>query len=42
LIFLLVVCLVIVPGLGAQSWGEIFKGFPDFVLWLWTFALILP
>jgi len=38
--FLLVVRLVIVPGLGAHSWGEIFKGFPDFVLWLWVFALI--
>lgn len=40
LIFLLVVRLVIIPGLGAQSWFEIFKGFPDFVLWLWAFALI--
>lgn len=40
LVLLLAIRLVIVPGLGAQSWFEVFKGFPDFTAWIWVFALV--
>jgi CubicO group peptidase (beta-lactamase class C family) len=33
--------LFIVTGLGAQSWYEFFTVFPDFVLWIWAFALTI-
>jgi CubicO group peptidase (beta-lactamase class C family) len=41
LFFLIVIRMVIVTGLGAQSWYEVLTAFPDFVLWIWAFALIL-
>jgi CubicO group peptidase (beta-lactamase class C family) len=41
LIFLIGVRLFIVTGLGAQSWYEFFTVFPDFVLWMWVFALVV-
>ena len=41
LIFLLGIRMVVVTGLGAQSWYEVLTAFPDFVLWIWMFALIL-
>ena len=37
--FLTVIRVVIVTGLGAQSWYEVLTVFPDFVLWLWLLAL---
>jgi hypothetical protein len=39
LAFLIGIRVVIVPGLGAQSWYEVLTVFPDFVLWIWVFAL---
>lgn len=39
-IFLIGVRLIIVTGFGAQSWSEVLAAFPDFVLWIWAFALI--
>jgi CubicO group peptidase (beta-lactamase class C family) len=41
LAFLIGIRVVIVTGLGAQSWVEVLTVFPDFVLWLWAFALII-
>jgi CubicO group peptidase (beta-lactamase class C family) len=41
LMFLIGIRMVIVTGLGAQSWYEVLTTFPDFVLWIWMFALIL-
>jgi hypothetical protein len=41
LIFLIGIRLVVVTGLGAQSWYEVLITFPDFALWIWMFALIL-
>lgn len=41
LAFLTGIRLVIVTGLGAQSWYEVLTAFPDFILWIWAFALIL-
>jgi hypothetical protein len=41
LIFLSVIRMVVVTGLGAQSWGEVLAAFPDFVIWIWTFASIV-
>ncbi len=37
--FLTVIRAVIVTGMGAQSWYEVLTAFPDFVLWIWLFAL---
>ncbi|MBK7319503.1 serine hydrolase domain-containing protein [Candidatus Villigracilis affinis] len=39
LAFLIGIRVVIVTGLGAQSWVEVLTVFPDFVLWIWVFAL---
>jgi hypothetical protein len=41
LIFLLGIRMVVITGLGAQSWGEVLAAFPDFVLWIWMFASIV-
>jgi hypothetical protein len=41
LAFLIGLRVVIVTGLGAQSWYEVLTVFPDFVLWIWVFALIV-
>ncbi|HEX5808394.1 MAG TPA: serine hydrolase domain-containing protein, partial [Anaerolineales bacterium] len=41
LVFLIGVRLFIVEGLGAQSWYEVLSVFPDFVVWIWAFALII-
>ncbi len=37
--FLFGIRVVIVTGLGAQSWHEVLTVFPDFVSWIWAFAL---
>ncbi|HET9909542.1 MAG TPA: serine hydrolase domain-containing protein [Anaerolineales bacterium] len=39
LAFLIGLRVIIVTGLGAQSWYEVLTVFPDFVLWIWVFAL---
>lgn len=39
LAFLIGIRAVIITGLGAQSWVEVLAVFPDFVLWIWVFAL---
>lgn len=41
LVFLVGIRLMIVTGLGAQSWYEVLTVFPDFVIWIWLFALIV-
>ena len=41
LVFLIGVRLFIVEGLGAQSWYEVLAVFPDFVVWIWVFALAI-
>ena len=41
LAFLIGIHAVIVTGLGAQSWYEVLTVFPDFVLWIWVFALTM-
>jgi CubicO group peptidase (beta-lactamase class C family) len=41
LAFLTAIRLVIVTGLGAQSWYEVLTVFPDFVVWIWVFASII-
>jgi hypothetical protein len=40
LVFIITVRLVIITGLGAQSWYEVFTVFPDFVMWIWALTLI--
>jgi hypothetical protein len=41
LVVLIGIRLFIVTSLGAQSWYELFTVFPDFVLWIWAFALVM-
>ena len=41
LAFLVGIRTLIVTGLGAQSWYEVFTVFPDFVTWVWIFALVM-
>jgi CubicO group peptidase (beta-lactamase class C family) len=41
LVFLVGIRTLIVTGLGAQSWYEVFTVFPDFVTWIWIFALVM-
>lgn len=41
LIFLTGIRMVVVTGLGAQSWYEVLTVFPDFVIWLCVFSLII-
>jgi CubicO group peptidase (beta-lactamase class C family) len=41
LAFLIGIRVIIVTGLGAQSWYEVLTVFPDFVLWVWAFALTM-
>lgn len=41
LVVLTGVRLFIVTGMGAQSWYEFFTVFPDFVLWIWAFAMVV-
>jgi len=41
IVFLIGIRMFIVTGLGAQSWYEVLTVFPDFVIWIWVFALIV-
>jgi CubicO group peptidase (beta-lactamase class C family) len=41
LAFLVGIRTLIVTGLGAQSWYEVFTVFPDFVSWMWLFAFVI-
>lgn len=41
LVFLIGIRTWIVTGLGGQSWYEVFTVFPDFVLWIWVFAVVI-
>jgi CubicO group peptidase (beta-lactamase class C family) len=41
LVFLAGIRIVVVTGLGGQSWYEVFTVFPDFVAFIWVFALLI-